>query len=94
MFGGANTKVVEIGAVTDDLLGRLRDAGVSQLILLDQTIYRTDESRERYAPQLAILLNLKRRSIYRDDNCEIIALDLAPNPAGKQSAKCDDPAVK
>ena len=94
MFGGANTKFVEIGAVTDDLLNLLHQGGVSQVLFLDQTIYRTDESRERFANQLNVLHTLKRRSIYKDDNCEIVILDLILSPAGKQPTKCDDPTAK
>jgi hypothetical protein len=94
MFGGAKTKFVEIGAVTDDLLNRLHQGGFSQVIFLDQTIYRTDENRQRFAKQLDVLHNLKRRSVYKDDNCEIIILDLISSPAGKQPARCGDPTIK
>jgi hypothetical protein len=83
MFGGAKTKFVEISVLKKGLLGQLQQAGVSQVLFLDQTIYRTDESRERFAKQLDTLHTLNRRSIFKDDGCEIVILDLKPSFAGK-----------
>jgi hypothetical protein len=83
MFGGTSTKFVEMGAVTDDLLNRLQQGGVAQVIFLDQTIYRTNENRQRFSKPLNVLHSLKGRSLYEDDGAEIVLLDLIPRPAGK-----------
>ncbi len=76
MFGEARTKFVDISAVTNDLLSRLKRSGVTHVIFLDQTIYRTGEDAQRFAQQLSLLHSLEGRSIYKDRNCEIVILDL------------------
>jgi len=75
MYGPPTVNVIELTRVNDQLIAELvaRHEHLN-LLYLDSAIYRNQIDQNRYRPQLEVLRRLKRESLYRSDQFEIVKL--------------------
>jgi hypothetical protein len=79
MYGPLNVNVIDLTRVNDQLIKALMSERKHlNLLYVDNAVYRNEVDQTRYRPQLEFLGRLKRESLYRSDQFEIVKLLTPP----------------